>query len=130
MCNSYIRDSKKLPDGDVAEAFVCFGKGVMFGKGALGTTYDPSLFNADGVSHFHVADVAMLPGVMAIVALDTPLLMFGNNSASWSSGDWGDSPDYDTGAWYNIFNQWNSNWVSAWPWNEEVATARYNVTFF
>jgi len=97
---------------------------------ALGTSYDPSLFNLDGVSHFHVADWAVLPGVVSISPQDTPLLMFGNNSASWSSGDWVNPPDYSQGAWFNIFNQWNSNWVSGWPWEDgEVVEARFTLTF-
>jgi len=95
---------------------------------ALGVEYSPSDFATAGVSHYHIVDSAKYSNILSIRPLDTPLLLFGNNSASYYS-DWLSPPDYDAGAWFNIFNQWNCNWIVGWPWNPENVTARYEISF-
>eukprot|EP01127_Copromyxa_protea_P005619 TRINITY_DN15506_c0_g1_i1.p1 TRINITY_DN15506_c0_g1~~TRINITY_DN15506_c0_g1_i1.p1 ORF type:complete len:787 (-),score=136.21 TRINITY_DN15506_c0_g1_i1:30-2390(-) len=97
---------------------------------ALDVEYSPSNFAANGTSHYHVVDVAKFSNKLAIRPLDTPLLLFGNASASWFT-NWSSPPDYDAGAWFNVFNQWNGNWIVGWPWIEkEEVTARYEISLF
>jgi hypothetical protein len=95
---------------------------------SLGVEYSPSNFAANGTSHYHLADLAKFSDILSVRPLDTPLLMFGNDSASWFT-DWDSPPDYDAGAWFNLFNQWNANWVVGWPWVEnEGLSARYEIS--
>jgi len=95
---------------------------------ALGVEYSPNNFAPNGTSHYHVADSVRLESGLIIRPLDTPLLMFGNNSASWYS-NWDSPPNYESGAWFNVFNQWNANWIIGWPWNEgETFKARYEIS--
>jgi len=93
----------------------------------LGVEYSPNNFAANGTSHYHIADSVKYSNILSIRPLDTPLVMFGNNSASWFT-NWDSPPDYSTGVWFNVFNQWNANKVIGWPWTPEVVKARYEIS--
>jgi len=95
---------------------------------ALGVQYSADNFAPNGTSHYHIVDFASFPDTLSIRPLDTPFLMFGFNSASWFT-NWDSPPNYSTGAWFNVFNQWNANWVVGWPWVfNETVTARYEIS--
>jgi hypothetical protein len=107
--------------------------------GALGTSYSPYDFAARGTCNYHVADVASAPTTsnrtFSVAPIDSTLLLFGWNNASWLS-QVDDSTQLcevfdETGIWFNLWNQWNANWVVGFPWREddtESMVFSFNVT--
>eukprot|EP00760_Papus_ankaliazontas_P037865 PhM_4_TR8768/c0_g1_i1/m.37002 len=126
-----------MPQGDALSVRFNPTNISTWGVVALSREYSPFNFAYAGVSHFHVADEAKAYGQdqattktkMGIHALDTPLLIFGQHTdAGWASDKaWARPPNTTQGILYNIFNQWNANWVVGWPWKHEIVKARYEV---
>ena len=101
--------------------------------GALGTSYSPYDFGPYGTCNYHVADFANASLLdrtgsnrsFSVSAFDSPLLVFGWNNASWVTSFSKSSHlcevNDETGVWYNLWNQWNANWVVGFPWREADA---------
>ena len=99
---------------------------------ALGVAYSPNNFAAYGTCNYHVADSVSVTlessqrgrqgTVFQCTSVDAPLALFGWNSATWVSNvtdpPTSCRPLLETGVWFNLWNEWNGNWVAGFPWNE------------
>ena len=127
-----------------------------WGMEALGNVYDVFDFFADGTCNYHVTDVAYLcptkgcliensttlrwhvntTGAVRVESPDIALVLFGWQNATWASTvdpiTYMCTPGLESGVSFNLWNQWNANWVAGFPWNPDDArelTFRINMEY-